>query len=46
MTAHNHDFAASRNADRDAFRTALDINPELDSIREAVSALTTAFGDD
>ena len=29
-----------------AFRTALDINPELDSIREAVSALTTAFGDD
>ena len=29
-----------------AFRTALSINPELDSVREAVSALKAAFGDD
>lgn len=29
-----------------AFHTALSINPELESIREAVSALKAAFGDD
>jgi tetratricopeptide (TPR) repeat protein len=29
-----------------AFRTALSINPDLESVREAVSALKAAFGDD
>lgn len=29
-----------------AFRTALDINPDLDSVREAVDALSAVFGDD